>query len=198
MINPTRKTLKIALMLVAGVIVLVSFSAFHAYKVSDGYIRDGVPPPFYGITFVLHPNRYIDGASELGFKPGWVVTYAPHSKNYGTAFFVSLFGSMLASGTPAIVANQNQQWQKDIKKFQRAFAQVDAAIQVGMTLSNVVANLKIQPVILTNVDGTVDAFYHFTPRALEHIKVDWLTNSFRLEISNGVVIKKFYGFTSSH
>jgi len=152
MIESARKTLKKALMLLGVVLVIVSFSAFHAYRISDEYIRDSVPPPFYGITFVLHPNRYIDGARELGFKPGWVVTYAPRSKDYGTAFFVSLLGSMLASGTPAIVTKERQQARGDIEKFRQAFARVDAAIQIGMTFSNAAAILRIPPAILTNDD----------------------------------------------
>ena len=197
MTKPARKTLKNTLIGVGVVVALVCYSAFRAYKTSNEYVRDRIPPPFYSIRFVLHPNRHIDGASELGFRPGWVVTYAPRSKNYGTGIFVSLFGSILASGTPTIVSEQHQQAKSDLEKFRRAFAQVDAALRVGMTFSNAAAILQVPAAMLTNSDGTIDADYTFMPRALEHIKVDWLTNGITLHVSNGIVIGKTYGYTSS-
>lgn len=198
MTQSARKILKNALICVGIVLVLVCFSAFHAYKTSNEYIRDSIPPPLYSMRLVLHPNRYIDGIPELGFRPGWVLTYAPRSKNYGTGVCVSLFGSMLASGTPTIVTQERQQAKSDLEKFVRAFAQVDAAIHVGMTFSNADAILRVPAAMLTNSDGTIAAYYTFMPRALEHISVDWLTNGITLHVSNGIVIGKTYGYTSSH
>src|ERR1035437_682004 len=86
MTKPLRKLLTVVLISLAALVILVSFSAFRAYRISQSHIQNTLPPPLYGIQFALHPNCYIDGDRELGFKPGWVVTYAPRSKNYGTGF----------------------------------------------------------------------------------------------------------------
>jgi hypothetical protein len=89
---------------VAVVLMVVGFSAFHARRACDEIVRSEIaPPPRYGTRFVLHPSQYMGGADELGFKPGWVVTYAPRSRQYGTAFFVSFFGKMLARGVHTFV-----------------------------------------------------------------------------------------------
>lgn len=193
-----RKSWKNVLMLLLAFCALIAFSAYHAHKLSDDYIRDSLPPPFYGIRFVLYPNNHIEGMPELGFKPGWIVTYAPSSKTYGTAFGVSLWGSMLGSGTPRIVIERLQQGRQEIEKFQEAFAKLDAAIRNGMPFSNAVAILGRPVAVSTNRDGNLDAWFVYEPRALEYSKIDWLTNGFSLRISNGIVFGKNYSFTSSH
>jgi hypothetical protein len=111
------------------------------------------------------------------------VTFAPYGKSFGTAYFVSLFGSILASGTPDVVAKQLQKDQGDIENFQRAFAELYAAIQVGMSFSNVAANLKIEPTMMTNGDGTISAIYTFIPHAL--VRAEWG----RISIFVGVALK---------
>jgi hypothetical protein len=196
-IKPLRKVVTTALGLLVAVSVLIFFSAFHAYKISNDYVGGGIPLPFFSIQFAFHPNLYIDGAPELGLRPGWVVTYAPSPKNYGTACFVSLFGSVLASGTPDIVTKEQQQSQDDLKKFRQAFAEVDASIQVGMAFSNAVAILRIPPFISTNGDGTTDAHYTFMPRDLEYARNISLTNGIILRVSKGVVIRKTYAYMLS-
>jgi hypothetical protein len=197
MTNPLRKLLTVVLISLAALVILVSFSVFRAYRISQSHIRNTLPPPLYSIQFALHPNCYIDGDREFGFKPGWIVTYAPRSKNYGTGVLVSLFGSILGSGTPTIVTKVHENAEDDIGKFKQAFAQVDAAIEVGMTFSNAAGILRVPPALMTNDDGTLVAFYTFRPRAMEHTAVDWLTNGITLHISNGIVIHKTYSYTSS-
>lgn len=197
MTKSAQVILKRTLICVGSVLALVALSAFRAYKTSCDYVRDSIPPPFYSTRFVLHPNHYVDGAPELGFRPGWLVTYAPRSKNYGTAISVSLLGSVLGAGTPTIVSKERQKAINDLGKFQQAFAQVDAAIHAGMTFSNAAAILRVPPIILTNSDDTIDAYYPFMPRAIRHISVDWLTNGITLHVSNGIVTRKTYSYTSS-
>ena len=197
MIKQLRKVWQNALMILGIILALVAFSAFHAYRVSDDTIRNTIaPPPFYSIGFVLYPNRQIEGVRELGFKPGWVVIYAPRFKTYGTAFFVPLYGRMAASGTPNLVTGQHQQVQDDIEKFRQAFARLDSAVQTGMVFSNAVSILGRPSNTITNSDGTVVAFFDYMPRALEYAKVDWLTNGFELLLSNNIVVWKGYSFTS--
>ena len=180
------------------VLLLVAFSAFHARSTSYGIIRGEFdPPPCYSTRFVLYPNRHIEGVPELGFKPGWVVTYAPRSKTYGTAFYVTFLGKMLARGTPSLVAEQHQQAQENINKFQTVFAQLDASVPVGSTFSNAVAVLGAPITIITNDDGSLVAFFDYRPRAEGLIKIDWLTNGFTLLLSNNIVIHKGYSYTSS-
>jgi len=193
-----RKSWKNELMLLFTFCALIAFSAYHAHKISDEYIRDTVPPPFYGIRFVLYPNNHIEGMPESGLTPGWIVTYAPSSKTYGTAFGVSLWGSMLGSGTPRIVIERLQQGRQEIEKFQKAFAKLDAAVRNGMPFSNAVAILGQPVAVSTNRDGNLDAYFDYRPRAMDYAKVDWLTNAFVLRISNGIVVLKNYGYTSSH
>ena len=197
MTKPLRKPLTVALISLAVLVILISFSAVRAYRISQSHIRNSLPPPFYSIRFALHPDYYIDGDREFGFKPGWVVIYAPRSHNYGTAVLVSLFGSILGSGTPTIVTKVHEQAEDDITKFRHAFPQVDAAIEVGMTFSNAAGILRVPPALMTNDDGTFVAFYTFRPRAMDHTAVDWLTNGITLHISNGIVIHKTYSYTSS-
>ena len=193
-----RKTWKNMSLLLLAFFALIAFSAYHAHRISDDYIRDTVPPPFFGIHFVLYPNKQIADIPAFGFKPGWIVIYAPSSKTYGTAFSVSLLGSMLASGTPMMVAKRLQQGRQEIDKFQKAFAKLDAAVQIGMPFSNAVTVLGRPVGIWTNSDLMLDAYFDYRPRAMNYTKVDWLTNGFALHISNGIVIWKNYSFTSNH
>jgi hypothetical protein len=179
----------------AVLLIIVGFSAFHARRACDEIVRFEIaPPPRHSTRFALYPNHYMDGANELGFRPGWVVTYAPRSKEYGTAFFVSFLGKMLARGTPAIVARQHNQDKMTLEKFHDAFTQLDSAVQVGSPFSNVVSVLGSPHVALTNSDGSLSVFYTYMPRSLP--PVDWLTNGFSLIVSNGIVVRKDYSYSS--
>jgi len=104
---------------------------------------------------------------------------------------------MLARGTPSLVAEQHQQAQENINKFQTVFAQLDASVPVGSTFSNAVAVLGAPITIITNDDGSLVAFFDYRPRAEGLIKIDWLTNGFTLLLSNNIVIHKGYSYTSS-
>jgi len=91
----------------------------------------------------------------------------------------------------------NQQHaQENLDKFRQVFAQLDAAVQVGMTFSNAAAILKVQPGIMKRDDGTFDAHFTYMPRSLDYAKVNWLTNGFALRVSNEIVIRKDYSYTS--
>jgi hypothetical protein len=185
---------KSILTIVAAFVVMFASSAFRAYHISYDYIRNTAPPPLYSIRFTLHPNNYIDGISEQGFKPGWVVIYAPNTKTYGTGFSVSLFGTVRGSGTPKVVTERLQQGWDEIEKFNYAFAKVDAAVKIGMHFSDAVA-VSGQPVaIFTNSDGTLQAFFDYSPRSVGYAKVPWLTNGFTLEVSNGIIVRKGYSY----
>ena len=137
----------------------------------------------------------MDGATGLGTRPGWVVSYAPSTRQYGSAFFVSFFGKMLARGTPALVHEQHERDQHTLEVFTDSFARLDAAIQEGIPFSNVVAILGDQYVALTNENGSFSAYYDYTPRSMA--PVEWITNGFSLVISNGVVIHKAHSYMSS-
>ena len=154
------------------VLMVVGFSAFHARRACDEIIHSEIaPPPRYSTRFVLFPSHHMGGAEDLAFRPGWVVTYAPQSREYGSAFFVSFFGKMLARGTPSIVSKQHKQNEMTLEKFHEGFAQLDAAVQVGGMFSTV-----------RSVLGSP----HVT-----------LTNGFSLIVSNGIVVRKGYSYTSS-
>jgi len=182
-INVMRRVRKYALMLLVIVLALIAFSAYHACKISDEDIRDNIaPPPFYGIRFVLRPNRYVDGVPELGFKPGWVITYLSHTKTYGTAFFVSIGGSMSASGTPSIVTKQHA----ILEKFQEHMEQIDASVPLGMAYSNVVATIGHPFSVWTN-DGCVYTVFQYEPKVRYF---PFITDGFEINFSNDVVFQK--------
>jgi hypothetical protein len=189
---------KNALVLLACAVAVIVFSGYRAYRIAEEQekLRDFAPPPFFDVRFALHPNRLIVDAPPLGFKPGWVVIFAPRFKGYGTAYFISPFGTLLAMGTPSIVAARRQQAEDSLDKFKLGFGRLDAAIRVGMPFRNVTTLLKIKPAILTNDDGTMDVYYQFTPRAQEFTKIDWLTNGITLHVSNGIVTRKDYSYMS--
>jgi len=91
----------------------------------------------------------------------------------------------------------NQQHaQENLEQFKQVFAQLDAAIQNGMTFSNASAILKVPPVIMKHDDGTFDAYFTYMPRALDYARYDWLTNGFTLRVSNDIVIRKDYSYSS--
>jgi hypothetical protein len=180
---------------VAVLLMVVGFSAFHARRACDEIVRSEIdPPPRYSTRFVLHPSRHMDGADELGFKPGWVVTYAPPSRHYGTAFFVSFFGKMLARGIPSFVTQQHKQHEMTLEKFRDGFAQIDAAIQVGGMFSTVESVLGSPHDSFTNDDGSLSVFYIYMLRPMT--PVNWLTNGFSLIVSNGIVVRKDYSYVS--
>lgn len=175
------------------------FSCFAARRACDEIMKSELAsPPRYRTQFVLHPERYLDGAYGFGFKPGWVVTYAPRNREYGDAFFVTLTGKVLTRGTPEIVKRQHAQDQLALKKFTDAFAKLDAAVQVGSSFSQVVAVLGKRYFASTNGDGSFEAIFDFYPESVMLTRVAWLTNGFSLEVSkNGIVTAKNYWFTQS-
>lgn len=175
----------------------VGFSAFYARKVCNEMIAGIAPPPHYSTRFVLYPGDYITNATELGFKPGWVVTYAPRSREYGTAFFVSFFGKMLTRGTPDIVNQQHKQEDMTLEKFREGFAQLDAVVHEGSNFSVVEAALGKPHSVFTNEDGSLAVFYDFEPRSSRPLHWHWLTNGFSLLVSNGIVMRKGYSYSSS-
>jgi hypothetical protein len=151
---------------VVVVLLVFAFSSFHAQTISDRTIRREIaPPPHYRTRFVLYPNRHIEGVDELGFKPGWVVTCAPRSKTYGTAFYVSFFGKILTRGTPSLVGKQHQQAHESVEKFQTAFAQLDIAVPLGSTFSNALAVLGKPILTKTNNYGSLRTYFDYMPRA---------------------------------
>ncbi len=188
--NSAKNILKV----LGFLLILIAYSGYRAYRISDEDIKDKAPPPFFSIRFALHPNRHVEDAPELGFKPGWVVIFAPRFKTYGTAYFISPLGKMLAKGTPRIVTVQNQETQQQtqeyLEKFKRAFALLDSTIHVGMTFSNAARILRIEPFTRTNDDGTIDAYYTFLTDPRRIRKYDSLTNGITLHISNSIVIGK--------
>ena len=131
---------------------------------------------------------------EPGFRPGWIVTYAPESKAYGTAFFVSFMGKPLARGTPSIVQAQKEEALKDIEEFCRDFARKDAAAKVGNNFPNAELTLGRPILVETNNDGTCDAYYSY-PLPSVYVPIDWLTNGFSLRVSNNVIVRKEYSYT---
>ncbi len=190
-----RKILSAIAPPVVVVLMIAGFSAWHANRACDEVIQSEIaPPPRYSTRFVVYPGHYMEGADDLGFKPGWVVTYAPRSREYGTAFFVSFFGKMFARGKPDIVIRQRKQDEMSLERFRGGFAQLDAAIQVGAPFTNVVFLLGNPHATFTNQDGSLSVYYAFMPRSL--MAVDWLTNGFSLIVSNGIVVRKDYSYTS--
>lgn len=198
MSNRLRKPLITVALCVALVLLCVAFSAFHARRICDATVGAEIaPPPRYSTRFALYPSRHMEGADDVGLMPGWIVTYAPRTKSYGSAFCVSFFGKMLARGTPLMVTKQKLQAKQGVENFQRAFAEVDAVVQVGTTFSNAVALLGEPIATFTNGDRFVEAHFNYMPRDLGQIRIDWLTNGFTLLVSNGIILRKTYSYTSS-
>ncbi len=196
MTTPLHKALNGAALAGAAVLIIVAFSAFHARRMCDQTMSAEVaPPPRYNTRFVLHPDRHMDGMADTGFNPGWVVIYAPRNTTYGTAFFVTFFGKILARGTPTVVRSRHAQDQMSLESFRQNFAQLDAAVPVGTTFRNAVSVLGPHFFAHTNRDGSVfSAAFTYMPRSLA--PVDWLTNGFVLVVSNGIVVQKDYSYTS--
>ena len=198
MAEPLLKMLGKAWPLAVVAVALVVFSAFHAQRSCDSVLAGEVsPPPHFSTRFVLHPAHHMDGARDLGLAPGWVVTYAPRGQTYGTAFFVGLFGKMLARGEPAIVSKHREQAQASLGKFRAEFARVDSAVTLGSTFSNALALLGEPIATFTNSDGSMEAHFSYLPAAIGQVSIDWLTNGFTLLVSNNVVVRKGYSYTSS-
>lgn len=191
MIKLPRKAISKVALPLAVIAGIVCFSAFNARKVCDELIQAQILyPPRYSTRFVLNPNHYMDGADQIGFNPGWVVTYAPQTREYGTAFYVTFFGKVRARGTPDIVTAKHKLDDVEEKKFIRYFADADAAVKVGSKFPNVVSVLGHQYMADTNADGSFDVLYIFMPRAKSPNTL--LTNGFHLKVSNGVVVWKGY------
>ena len=87
--------------------------------------------------------------------------------------------------------------QENVEKFKQIFAQLDAAVQVGMPLTNAITILQVPPRIYTNDNGTVEAHFTYMPSMLDHATYRMLTNGFVLWASNGIVVRKDYGYSSS-
>jgi hypothetical protein len=194
--NLLRKVIVKAALPTAVFVILVTFSAFHAWRISADALRDEVaPPPYYSLRFALYPKYHIEEAHGFGFKPGWVITYVPRNKFWGTAFYVTCFGKMVIRGTPTIVTMQLRHEQNVIEKFRQSFARIDAKVQTGMTFSNTVAILGSQFAAITNNNGSFSAYFVYMPRTTYPPK--WLTNGFSLLVSNNIVVRKDYSYTSS-
>ena len=97
-----------------------------------------------------------------------------------------------------MVTTQRRIAQEGIDKFREAFAQMDSTVQIGTTFSNAIAMLGKPRWISTNDEGTFAANYDYTPAVLGQIPIAWLTNGFRLFVSNGVIVDKAYTYMSSH
>lgn len=175
------------------VLVIVGFSVYNARRACDKILRNEFDPPRpYSTRFVLYPTHHMEGAEDLGFKPGWIITYANSTRRFGTAFYVTFFGKLRARGTPNFVVRNRAQDQIDMDRFVKAFAEADAAVQVGNSFSNVVALLGSDFVAHTNDNGSVSIDYFFMPRSLAPAK--WLTNGFALTFSNGILVRKDHSY----
>jgi hypothetical protein len=177
----------------AGLCVIVGFSAFHARRICDEAIgAEGLPPPRYNTRFAIYPDHLMEAAAKVGFNPGWVITYAAPSREYGTAYYVDFFGRMRSKGTPNIVIRRHEQDDADMEKFRAWFAHLDAAVTVGNTFSNVVSVLGDQYVAFTNSDGSFSAYFQWMPRSMPPRRM--ATNGFSLKVSNDIVVWKDYSF----
>jgi hypothetical protein len=171
--------------------MIVGFSAFYVRRVCDAKMQAaGLPPPRYSTRFVLYPEYHMDEAGKIGFNPGWVVSYAAPSREYGTAFYVSFFGRIRNRGTPRVVTHQHEQDEIGMKKFREWFAQLDAAVTVGSTFSNVVSVLGDQYAAFTNSNGSFSAYLDWMPRSVPPGR--WVTNGFSFDVSNDIVVRKRY------
>jgi hypothetical protein len=193
-----RKTLNTAAPVLVAISLIVVFSGYHARRICGEIMGEiAAPPPCDSMRFVFYPSRHIDGAPDLGFRPGWVLTYAPPTKTYGTAFYVTFLGKMRARGTPTMVAALRKQAETALEEFKRDFAKLDAAVQVGIQFTNALAVLGEPMFTRTNKDGTVSADLSYEPRERGRIPIKWLTNGITLMVSNGIVVQKRYSYTSS-
>lgn len=160
-------------------VVLLVLSFFLLSVVGDFWPWYAVMSAFAVVPLVAGPRRYrLFGAIALALSG-----------------FLMVNDIAVGMHLRARVSEERQQATRERDKFQQAFAQLDAAIHAGMTFSNAAAILPGPPVMLTNNDDTVDAYYTFMPRHLEH--VNWLTNGITLHISNAIVIRKTYTYMSS-
>jgi len=193
MIKPWRKALSKMVVFIVVVLMVGGFSAFNARKFCDEIMRaESLPPPCYSTRFVLNPEHDMDGADKIGSSPGWVITYASQTREYGVAFYVTLFGKIRARGTPNIVTCQHERDRINMDKFCAAFVQADTVVTVGSTFSNVVSVLGNKFVAFTNSDGSFSAVFDYLPLPKPPSKL--ITNGFSLLISNGIVVRKGYSY----
>ena len=189
--RPWSVILKIALPL-AAVCSIVWFSALRAQKVCDEAMKaEGLPRS--STRFVFNPDNCIAGDAKIGINASWVVTYAAPNREYGTALCVTLLGRIRARGTPSIVARKHEEDDLVMEQFHKGFAQLDAAVVVGSTFSNVVSILGSNYIAFTNTDGTFSAYYNWMPRIMHPGK--FITNGFSLKVTNGIVGWKGYSTT---
>ncbi len=121
-------------------------------------------------------------------------------KTYGTLLAICCASVLtLVSGCgqkpkDALVMQQ-QQAQESIAQFRRTFAEKDATVKVGTTLSNAIVVFG-KPIAFTNDDRSVEAHFAFMPYGLSYVKYGTLTNGFTLLVSNGIIVRKAYSFTT--
>lgn len=191
--RPWSVILKIALPL-AAISSIVGFSALCAQKVCDEAMKaEGLPAPRYSTRFVFYPDNCMVGDVKIGINASWVVTYAAQNREYGTAFCVTLLGRIRARGTPSIVARKHEEEDLEMEQFHKRFAQLDAAVVVGSTFSNVVSLLGSNYIAFTNADGSFSAYYQWMPRIMRPGK--FISNGFSLNVTNGIVGWKGYSTT---
>lgn len=92
-------------------------------------------------------------------------------------------GSILLHGCKP---NAEQLRLDHLKQFQKQMEQVDASINIGMPYSNLVAKIG-EPIFSNTNDGWVMTIYNFEPHVAFH---DMITTGFRVDVSNGIVIRK--------
>jgi hypothetical protein len=196
--TPFRKGLALVAPVGVVLVMVFIFSGFYARRECDETIRAEIaPPPRYSTRFVLRPAKHMADAGDLGFKPGWLVTYATRSKTYGTAFFVGLSGKILARGTPTIVASVQSQARAGIQRFAQAFSKIDSVVTLGSKYSAALPLLGAPVFTSTNESGLLTAYFSYQPRDMERTSVALLTNGFSLTVSNDIIIQKDYAFTSN-
>jgi hypothetical protein len=177
---------------IAGAIMMFSF--LRARRACDVIFKSELSPPRSSTRFVFDPDRHMDGA-EPGFNPGWVVTYAGWSRNYGTSFLVSFLGKVQARGTPAFVTDRRKKAEGDIEEFRRHFALLDAAVNVGDNFSNVVAVLGPPRVAPVKGGGLFVADYDYEHPLSGPVGRVTFTNGFSLVISNNIIVRKGYSYS---
>jgi hypothetical protein len=97
---------------------------------------------------------------------------------------VSCFGAVLIL-LQGCKPSAEQQRLARLEQFRKRIEQVDAAITVGMPYSNLVAKIG-EPFLSRTNNGAIMALYRYDPGVFH----DLITNGFRVDVSNGVVVGK--------
>jgi hypothetical protein len=174
------------LILVAGIVALAGLSRFKARRACDHLVAGQADQmQYYNTLFTFHPQRYLWSREHLGFKPGWIVSYADYSGFRSLGFHVSLVGNILASGAslavPAVAKRHSEN-----EKFLQGMAQVEAFIQPGASLSDVVAALgaPLSETRFSNDIVRLDYIFGMSFPDRGH----FATNGFVVIFSNNVVV----------